>query len=94
MATSDFSKDVDKLKSDMDELRKDVASIAEALKELGTEKGREAFARAEEIGERARRRASAAEERVSHEIEERPFASVLTAFGVGFVIGKLLDSGR
>jgi ElaB/YqjD/DUF883 family membrane-anchored ribosome-binding protein len=98
MATSEsseeFSKDVEKLKGDIEALRKDVATIARALKDLGVSKGREAYDRAEALGERARKRASDAEERISHEIEERPFASVLTAFGVGFVIGKLLDSGR
>jgi len=26
-------------------------------------------------------------------IEQRPFGSVLMAFGVGFVVGKLLDRG-
>lgn len=92
--SKDFSRDVDKLKADIDELRKDVATIARLLKDLGSAKGQEAFERAGEIGERARRRAADAEERISHEIEERPFASVLTAFGVGFVIGKLLDSRR
>jgi ElaB/YqjD/DUF883 family membrane-anchored ribosome-binding protein len=98
MATSDLSEDlsndVKKLKTDIDELRKDVASIARALKELGATKGREAFAEAEEVVEKARRRAAAAEERIGQEIEERPFASMLTAFGVGFVIGKLLGSDR
>ena len=92
--SKDFSEDVDKLKADMEELRKDVSAIARTLKDLGAAKRDDLFARVEEVGEQARKRASAAEERVSREIEERPFASVLTAFGVGFVIGKLLDSGR
>lgn len=98
MATSEFSedfvRDVDKLKSDLEQLRKDVASIAQTFKDLGLAKRDEAFKRAEELGERARTKAAGAEERFSREIEERPFTSVLTAFGIGFIIGKLLDSGR
>lgn len=92
--SEDFARDVDKLKNDLEEVRKDVAAIARTLKDLGLAKRGEAFKRAEELGERARTRAAGAEERFSHEIEERPFTSVLTAFGIGFIIGKLLDSGR
>jgi ElaB/YqjD/DUF883 family membrane-anchored ribosome-binding protein len=80
MATTDLSNDVAKLRSDMDEIRRDLASIARNVKDLGTTKGQEAFTRAEE--------------RIGREINQRPLASVLTALGVGFVIGKLLHSGR
>lgn len=94
MATTDLSRDIDKLRSDMDEIRKDVASIARAVKDLGTAKRNEAVARAEELGDRARRRALETEERFGREIGERPFATVLTAFGIGFLIAKILDSDR
>lgn len=91
MATTELSRDIDKLKSDMDEIRKDVASIAKALKDLGSAKRQEAFGMAEQFAERARKRAEETEARLGREIEERPFASILTAFGIGFVIGKLFD---
>ena len=96
--TPDLAADIDKLKSDLEELRRDVAAIASGIKALGAAKGEEAFARAEaraeEIGERARASLAATEELLGREIEERPIASLLMAFGVGFVIGKLLDPGR
>ncbi|HEU4619261.1 MAG TPA: hypothetical protein VFV10_14575, partial [Gammaproteobacteria bacterium] len=77
--------------SDMDEIRKDVAAIARSLKEMGGAKKQEALARATELGDRARQRAGEAEQRLEQEIEERPFASVLTAFGIGFLLGKIFD---
>ncbi len=91
MATTEISRDIDKLKSDMDEIRKDVASIARALKDLGNAKRQEAYDKAGQFADRARSRAHEYEERMGQEIEERPFASILTAFGIGFVIGKLFD---
>jgi len=92
--TPDLSRDIDALKADLEALRADVAAIARSIKELGAAKGHEALARAEELGERARATLSAAEELLGREIEERPIASLITAFGIGFLIGKLLDSGR
>lgn len=94
MATTELSSDVAKLRSDLDEIRGDLAAIARAVKDLGTAKGQQAYSRAEALGEQAWKRAAAAEERIGQEINERPLASLLTAFGVGFAIGKLLDSGR
>jgi ElaB/YqjD/DUF883 family membrane-anchored ribosome-binding protein len=94
MATTDLSNDVAKLRSDLDEIRGDLAAIARSIKDLGAATGQEAFQRAEHFGEEARKRAAAAEERIGHEINEHPLASVLTALGVGFAIGKLLDPGR
>jgi ElaB/YqjD/DUF883 family membrane-anchored ribosome-binding protein len=91
MATTEISRDIDKLRSDMDGIRKDVASIARALKDLGTAKKQQAFSRAEELTGRVRQRAEDAGERMSHEVEERPLTSVLTAFGIGFLLGKLFD---
>ncbi len=91
MATTDPSSDIARLRSDLEQIRRDLAAIGGTVKELSAVKGQEARARAEALRERALRRASAAEERLGQEINERPLASVLTAFGIGFVIGKLLD---
>jgi len=90
----DLAADIDKLKQDLDALRRDVAAIASGITNLGAAKSDDAFARAEEIGERARASLAAAEELLGREIEERPIASLIVAFGVGFLIGKLLDPGR
>jgi ElaB/YqjD/DUF883 family membrane-anchored ribosome-binding protein len=91
MAT-DIHQELDKLKTDIEALRKDVASMAQSVKELGVQKGQEALTRAEELGERARSRARYAEERFSDEIGERPFVSLLAAFGLGFIVAKLFDA--
>lgn len=92
--TPDLAADIDKLKHDLEALRRDVAAIASGIQALGAAKSDDAFARAEEIGERARASLTAAEELLGREIEERPIASLAVAFGVGFLIGKLLDSAR
>jgi ElaB/YqjD/DUF883 family membrane-anchored ribosome-binding protein len=94
VTSTDLSADVAKLRGDMDLIKQDLAAIARSVKELGAVKGLEAQARVEALGQQSRQRASAAEQRLGNEINEHPLASVLTALGVGFVIGKLLDSGR
>jgi len=80
-----------KLKKDMDQLRGDIMSLTEAFKDLGMEKGRAAMARARSTGASMRDDADAVRARAHKEIEERPITSVLASFGVGFLVGMLLD---
>jgi ElaB/YqjD/DUF883 family membrane-anchored ribosome-binding protein len=80
-----------KLRKDMDQLRSDIGSLTEAFRELGVEKGREAMARARRAGASVRGDAEALRDRADREIEERPFTSVLMSFGIGFLVGMLLD---
>lgn len=86
--------EVTKLKKDMDQLRTDIGGLTEALKSMGAEKGREAVARAKQSGASMREEAEALRARANSEIEERPLTSVLMSFGIGFLIGMLLDRRR
>ncbi|MFU8817259.1 MAG: hypothetical protein ACNA7W_18070 [Pseudomonadales bacterium] len=80
-----------KLRKDMEQLRGDIMSLTEAFKDLGAEKGRAAMARAKSTGASVLNDADALKARAHREIEERPIASVLTSFGIGFLVGMLLD---
>ncbi|KPJ95903.1 MAG: hypothetical protein AMJ55_02890 [Gammaproteobacteria bacterium SG8_15] len=95
MANEDISNELKKLKADIADLRSDVASLVKTLKDAGVEQGQEAYDRAYErarqTGEAVRARAEDVYETFGKEVEERPLTSVLTAFGVGFVVGMLLD---
>jgi ElaB/YqjD/DUF883 family membrane-anchored ribosome-binding protein len=95
MANDDFTSELNKLKADLSDLRKDVASLVKVLKDAGVDQGRQAYDRAYErarqTGESVRERAEDAYDIFGKEVESRPFTSVLTAFGVGFVAGMLLD---
>jgi ElaB/YqjD/DUF883 family membrane-anchored ribosome-binding protein len=102
MAERDLGKEIEGLKEDMAKLRDDLAGIVDALKDVG--KGRVEDAR-EGLGELAdalrdalrgglegaREKSKKSVETVEQQIEQRPLLSLLAAFGVGVVLGKILD---
>jgi len=90
----EISRDVDRLRSEIDEMRKDLKTLTRAMRETGAEKGKEALEHVEHLRRQATRHAARAEQRLERGIEERPFVSVLAAFGAGFLIAKLMDMGR
>jgi len=98
MANDEVNKELNQLKSDIADLREDMASLVQAMKNAGVEQGRQAYDRAyekaREAGNSARQRADQAYGAFEREVEERPFTSVLAAFGTGFVVGMLLDRRR
>ena len=83
--------EVVKLRKDMDQLRNDISALTTSFKQLGMQKGREAVARARRTGDALREEAGAWRAKADHEIEQHPLTSVLVSFGVGFLIGMLLD---
>ncbi|HYW04504.1 MAG TPA: hypothetical protein VFA86_11250 [Gammaproteobacteria bacterium] len=87
----DLNKEFEALKADVARLRSDISDLAGAVRQAGEQRGRQAYSRARQAGEQAWHRASEAEQAAAHEIAERPMASVLTAFGVGFLVGLILD---
>jgi len=90
----EISRDVDRLRSEIDEMRKDLKTLTRTLRETGAEKGKEALEHVEHLRRRAQKGAARAEQRIERSIEERPFVSVVAAFGAGFLLAKLLDAGR
>ncbi len=81
---SNNDSDTAKLKAEIEKLRKDFATVAETLKELSSEQARESVAH-------LRQQAEQTGQKIEAEIRERPFTSVATAFGLGFIIARLLN---
>lgn len=86
--------EVAKLRKDMEQIRSDLGSLADTLKTVGVEQGRAAANRARRAGGNLRKEAEAWRARADKEIEENPLTSVLMSFGIGFLIGMLLDRRR
>jgi ElaB/YqjD/DUF883 family membrane-anchored ribosome-binding protein len=92
------------LREDFDRLRKDVGELADSLKQAGREQAEAARQRSRESlnGARDRLRDSAQTasersreyyEQLEHRVGDHPLSSLVTAFGVGFILAKLLDRG-
>jgi ElaB/YqjD/DUF883 family membrane-anchored ribosome-binding protein len=85
--------DVKALHEQLEQLRTDFAGLSGTLKDLARHGIGDAAQRvsvpAEKVWDDVKRRAEA----VTHEIEEKPLASAVTAFGIGLVLG-ILFSGR
>lgn len=80
---SNDDNDTAKLKAEIEKLRKDFASVTETLKELSSEQARESVAH-------LRQQAEQTGQQIEAEIRQRPITSVATAFGLGFILARLL----
>jgi ElaB/YqjD/DUF883 family membrane-anchored ribosome-binding protein len=105
-ANRNLGEEFDSLKAGVDALRKEISSLVGSLgdaatDEVATRGGRARAAvgrmtdRAGEVWDdatnEASRRGREGAAAVEHRIEERPFISVLVAFGIGVVVGKLIN---
>jgi ElaB/YqjD/DUF883 family membrane-anchored ribosome-binding protein len=88
MADSDLSKEIETLRADVAKLRTDLSGIAVSLKDLGKGRVKEELRKGMEG---ARDRGKKSVETVEQQIEQRPLLALLAAFGVGVVLGKILD---
>lgn len=96
MATkTETTVDTAKLQADVDALRKDLAEITNTLK---TMVGAEAQTRTQAAAERIREVSDQARDQFDHardvaveRVRERPLSSVAITFGVGLLIGRLLQ---
>lgn len=106
MATeTNLQEELETLKADVAKLRSDVGDLLDILKSLGAEKVNNAKDALDDELEKRRQEirdalagARARGERTAHavegEIAEHPLSSIMAAFGIGFLIAKLLDVGR
>ncbi len=101
----EIRKEVDALKNDIAQLRKDIAGLTSAVKDAAVDKVDETKAQArdkihtawESLEGKLNEALGQGREGAHHvgqKIGEHPAASVLAAFGVGFLIAKLLDLGE
>ena len=104
MADDSIRKEMDALKADIAQLREDIVGLSSAVKGAASENVAGAKVQAEERMHQAwediERRlqdllseGKATFNTAEQKVGEHPVGSVLTAFGIGFVIAKLLDVG-
>lgn len=98
----EIRKELDALKNDIAQLRKDIASLTTAVKDVAADKVEDTKSQArEKINNAWEGLESKLDEvlgqgketvrAVEKKIGEHPAGSLLTAFGVGFLVAKLLD---
>jgi len=86
--------DIQALQEQLQQLRSDFAALSATLKDLARHGLDEAAQRASAPGERAWAEVKRQADAVTQEIEEKPIASALTAFGIGLVLGVLVNGRR
>ena len=102
MSEKDVQAELENLKAELAMLRADRSGVASALKGLGmaeagvlNENASDFAARAKEelkhLLAEARAKGKKSVEVVEGKVAEHPFVSLLAAFGVGFLVAKLLD---
>jgi len=86
--------DIAALQSEIKQLRADFAKIAGTMRDLANNSvaaaGQQAQVSTEKVWTEVKRQADS----VTREIEERPIAAALTAFGSGILLGLLLNRHR
>lgn len=84
--------DYEELRKELDKLRSDIAGLTRTLRDIAADESSDAYERMRRSADRAQEQAAHTVEAMVHEIGERPFTSVLSAFILGVLIGML--SGR
>ncbi|CAN0449939.1 unnamed protein product [Ectocarpus fasciculatus] len=92
--TETLKKDIDELRGSIEKLSKDVSSMGQSMaQDLKAKAGNAAEsirdgakATAQQIGEKGKQGAEA----VENTVRERPFQSLLVAFGAGLLLAQLL----
>jgi ElaB/YqjD/DUF883 family membrane-anchored ribosome-binding protein len=86
--------DIAGLQADIKQLRADLAKIAGTMRDIASNSvagaGQQVQASTEKAWTEVKRQADS----VSREIQERPIAAALTAFGAGILLGLLLNARR
>ena len=94
MADQLTNTDVAALQSEMKQLRADLAKIAGTMRDLASnrvaEAGQQVHDSTEKVWTEVKRQAGT----VGRELEDRPVAAALTAFGAGILLGLLLNGRR
>lgn len=83
--------EIDELKRELETLRTDFSQVMDSLKRTSSAQAQAGVNAARDSADKLRGHAQDAADTLEGEIQARPYTSVLTAFGVGFVLGKLLD---
>jgi len=79
------------LQKELNQIRSDVGELTRTLRELAASQGRAAYDNVRKTAHKAQEQVSESVDAVGREIGERPFTSVLGAFGIGLLIGVLFS---
>lgn len=82
--------DVTKLKKELDRLRGDFGSLSDSIKRVSSQGGDAGRQYARESADAAQRLFRDQTDTLEQQIKAQPLIAVGVAFGVGFVLGKLL----
>ena len=91
MATTDSAKSTDDLRADLDKMRADLAALMDSVGKFASDSGREGVRAFDSVRTRAQAQATQSLESIEHQIAAKPLTSVLVAFAVGMLFGKLMD---
>ncbi len=105
MADDAMRDEMDALKADLAQLREDILDLTEAVKDTASNNAQATKARAKErlqtIWDDFEKRfedlldeGKATFDRAEQKVGEHPTGSILTAFGLGYIIAKVMDGGR
>lgn len=88
MATAQTNQE---LQEQLDTLRKDFAEVTKTLKDMTAAYARESQDRVKVAAGYAQDQVKESFTKVQGEVESHPYSSMAVAFGIGLVIGKILD---
>jgi ElaB/YqjD/DUF883 family membrane-anchored ribosome-binding protein len=95
MTPHDVEGEFGAVKDDLAKLRGDIANLSAALKELTSETVQERLETLrggiDRLADDAKLQSREMLDNLTDQIEEKPLTSVLIAFGVGILLGRLLD---
>jgi ElaB/YqjD/DUF883 family membrane-anchored ribosome-binding protein len=95
MTSHDVEGEFGVVKDDLAKLRADIANLSAALKDLTSETVHDQIdslkGRIDRVTHDARDQGRKALDDLAGHIEDRPVSSVLIAFGVGIILGRLFD---
>jgi ElaB/YqjD/DUF883 family membrane-anchored ribosome-binding protein len=94
MATTSTEADIQALQAQIKELRADLASLTETLRDLARHGSAEATAKMRESGEKLWSEAKKKASGLAEEIEEKPVTAAVTAFSVGVLLGMIFSGRR
>jgi ElaB/YqjD/DUF883 family membrane-anchored ribosome-binding protein len=88
MATQNNNQD---LQAQLDTLREDFSELTKTMKTMSADYAKQGQQKVRDGAQQARAQAAQSLDQAKQEVEARPYTSMAVAFGVGLVVGKLLD---
>lgn len=79
------------LQEQLNALRKDFSDLASTMKNMTAEYAKEGQDKLKDTADKVQRQATDSFNKAQGEVEAHPYTSMAVAFGIGLVIGKILD---